>query len=244
MIDTAKDKLPRYYPLFLCAVRTGLRMGELFALQWGDNDWQGRFIEVQRNYTHGKVTTPKSGESRRVDMSRELGRVLKDLQTEQQIEAAARGWKEVPSWVFCSEVGGLLHPNNLRDRVFYGLLTKAGLRKVRFHDLRHTFASLLLQQGESLIYVKEQMGHSSIAVTVDRYGHLIPGGNKQAVDRLDTPMETSQFQSDSATQAQPDPLMMGPASSDSVEYSVVTGRGHGVSDGFRTRDLRIHNPAL
>jgi integrase len=65
------------------------------------------------------------------------------------------------------------------------LLLKIGLRKVRFHDLRHTFASLLLQQGESPVYVKEQMGHSSIQVTVDLYGHLIPDGNKQAVDRLD-----------------------------------------------------------
>jgi integrase len=153
LLETAKDKLPRYFPLFLCAVRTGLRMGELLALQWPDIDWHGRFIEVQRNYTHWRVTTPKSGESRRVDMSKELARTLTDLRTEQQIEAAARGWTEVPSWVFCNEVGGLLHPHNLRDRIFYGLLTKAKLRKIRFHDLRHTFASLLLQQGESLVYV-------------------------------------------------------------------------------------------
>jgi integrase len=59
------------------------------------------------------------------------------------------------------------------------------MRQVRFHDLRHTFASLLLQQGESPAYVKEQMGHSSIQVTVDIYGHLIPGANRSAVDRLD-----------------------------------------------------------
>jgi integrase len=76
------------------------------------------------------------------------------------------------------------------------LLLKIGLRKVRFHDLRHTFASLLLQQGESPVYVKEQMGHSSIQVTVDLYGHLIPDGNKQAVDRLDNhePMDVSEGQ--------------------------------------------------
>jgi integrase len=99
--------------------------------------------------------------------------------------------------------GGLLHPHNLRDRVFYGLLKKAGLRQVRFHDLRHTFASLLLQQGESPVYVKEQLGHSSIQITVDCYGHLIPGGNKQAVDRLDTPPPPSLFETESATSAQP-----------------------------------------
>lgn len=61
-LDAVRERAPRYYPLFLCAVRTGLRMGELLALQWGDLDFHGRFIEVQRNYTHWKVTTPKSGE--------------------------------------------------------------------------------------------------------------------------------------------------------------------------------------
>jgi integrase len=64
-------------------------------------------------------------------------------------------------------------------------LADAKLRRVRFHDLRHSFASLLLQNGESPTYVKEQMGHSSINVTVDIYGHLVPGGNRQAVDKLD-----------------------------------------------------------
>ena len=56
---------------------------------------------------------------------------------------------------------------------------------MRIHDLRHTYASLLIQQGESLVYIKEQLGHHSIQVTVDTYGHLVPGGNKAAVDRLD-----------------------------------------------------------
>ncbi len=203
LLETAKDKRPRYYPLFLCAVRTGLRMGELLALQWDDVDFHRRFLEIRRNYTHWKVTTPKSGESRRVDMSLGLAQALKDLYLERQLEAAAKGWPEIPLWVFCNEVGGLLHPHNLRDRVFYHLLKAAGLRKVRFHDLRHTFASLLLQQGESPVYVKEQMGHSSIQVTVDQYGHLIPGGNKQAVDQLDVPVGKPPKNTDSATQPQP-----------------------------------------
>jgi integrase len=72
--------------------------------------------------------------------------------------------------------------------ITFRLLKRAELRQVRFHDLRHSFASILLQNGESPVYVKEQLGgHSSIAITVDLYGHLIPGGNRQAVDRLDTP---------------------------------------------------------
>jgi len=72
-------------------------------------------------------------------------------------------------------------------QVWPKLSAKTSLRYARIHDLRHTFASLLIQNGESLAYVKEQLGHHSIKITVDTYGHLIPGGNKAAVDRLDEP---------------------------------------------------------
>jgi integrase len=78
------------------------------------------------------------------------------------------------------------------------MLTKVGLGHIRFHDLRHTFASLLIQQGESLAYVRDEMGHASIQITVDTYRHLVPGGNRAAVDRLDDPAQPS------ATSAQPD----------------------------------------
>jgi len=64
---------------------------------------------------------------------------------------------------------------------------------------RHTFCSRLIANGESLAYIKEQMGHSSIQVTVDLYGHLVPGSNKQAVDRLDEPVETANAEAESAT---------------------------------------------
>src|SRR5262245_4821188 len=81
------------------------------------------------------------------------------------------------------------------------MLEKAGLRQIRLHDLRHTFASLLLQQGESIVYVKEQLGHASIQITVDTYCHLIPGANRGTVDRLDdAPVQLD------ATPAQPDPF--------------------------------------
>jgi integrase len=74
---------------------------------------------------------------------------------------------------------------NVKNRVvFHPCLRKAMLRRIQFHDLRHTFASLLIQNGESLAYVKEQLGHSSIKTTVDIYGHLVPGANRQAVNRL------------------------------------------------------------
>ena len=87
-------------------------------------------------------------------------------------------------WLFTTSTGTQLDASNLR-KVFNKLLAAAKLRRVRFHDLRHTFASLLIGQGESLAYIRDQLGHSSIKVTVDTYGHLVPGGNRQAVDKLD-----------------------------------------------------------
>jgi len=79
------------------------------------------------------------------------------------------------------------------------ILRKAGLREIRVHDVRHTYASLLLSDGASLVYVKEQMGHSSIQMTVDIYGHLIPSSNRAAVNRLDGRINPQV----AATQAQP-----------------------------------------
>ncbi len=73
----------------------------------------------------------------------------------------------------------------MRKRLLRPCLERAGLRQIHPHVLRHTFASLLLSNGEPITYVKEQLGHGSIQLTVDTYGHLIPGANKAAVDRLD-----------------------------------------------------------
>jgi integrase len=70
---------------------------------------------------------------------------------------------------------------NVKNRYFHKCLERAKLRRVRFRDLRHTFASLLIQNGESLAYVKDQLGHASIKMTVDFYGHLVPGANRDYV---------------------------------------------------------------
>ena len=100
-------------------------------------------------------------------MSRQLTETLKALLLERKRETLKNGWGEVPPWVFVNETGGMLDGDNLRRRVHSGILKKAGLRYVRLHDLRHTFASLLIQNGESLAYVKEQLGHHSIQITID-----------------------------------------------------------------------------
>jgi integrase len=184
-LETIRGHYPRYYPLFMCALRTGLRLGELLALEWGDIDFRGGFIEVRRAYVEGRMTSPKSGKSRRVDMSPQLAETFKMLRTERKKEALATGKGEVPELVFLNEAGRVIDPGNLRGRVFYKALAKGGMRRIRIHDLRHTFASMLIQNGENLAYVKDQLGHHSIQITVDIYGHLVPGANRQAVAKLD-----------------------------------------------------------
>jgi len=200
LLKTAREKMPHHYPALLCAARTGVREGELIGLKWIDVDFNGKFIEVRRTISRGMVTSPKSGKTRRVDMSLQLTNTLDALLAERKAEALKlemdkpQGERRKPeviltevmdSWIFTTPIGTQLDPNNLRKHVFYRCLDLAELRRVRFHDLRHSYASLLIQQGESLAYVKDQLGHHSIQITVDTYGHLVPGGNRQAVDRLD-----------------------------------------------------------
>ncbi len=200
LLKTAKEKLTLNYPLLLCAARTGLRAGEVVALQWGDIDFNGRFIEVRRNMSKGKLSSPKNHKTRRVDMRLQLTNTLDELLAKRKAEALKREYgkhqkdrrndNEVLSevmdgFVFTTSEGKPLDPNNMRRQIFYRALDLAELRRVRFHDLRHTFTSLLIQQGESLAYIKDQMGHYSIQMTIDTYGHLVPGTNRQAVDRLD-----------------------------------------------------------
>jgi integrase len=191
LLDACRRYFPSYYPFVLCLVRTGMRIGEVIALQWGDLDFNGRFAEVRRAINDGIVSTPKSGKGRRVDLSAQLAKTLRAHLVARKEETLKKGWEKVPVWVFANEAGNPLNPDNFRNRVWPKLLAKAGLRTIRIHDLRHTYASLLIAQGEGLAYVRDQMGHHSIKVTVDTYGHLVPGGNKAAVDRLDEPSDAT-----------------------------------------------------
>lgn len=183
----AKEHYPRYYPLFLTALRTGMRIGELIALKPGDLDFNGNFIEIRLNCVRGIISTPKSGKIRRVDMSSELRRVLKSYLTSRKQEALRRGWGPPPEWLFYNKAGNLIDINHLRKRVFYKILEKAGLRKIRIHDMRHTYATLRIQSGHNIADVSKQLGHHSINITVDTYYHWIPGTNKSEVDQLDNP---------------------------------------------------------
>ena len=199
-LETAKNEALAYYPLFLCLARTGLRIGEAIGLQCGDLDFAGFGIEVRRNIVKGRVGTPKNGRTRRVDMSQQLAQVLRGeiANRKAQLLRLGKSADELGNlWLFQSGAGGPLDDSKVR-KVLARLLAKAGLPRRNLHSLRHSFASLLIQNGESLAYVRDQLGHSSIQITVDTYGHLVPGGNRRAVNRLDDGNKVETFEAISA----------------------------------------------
>lgn len=183
-LDTCQKLYPEYRTFFLCAFRTGARLGELIALHWSDIDWNEQNIKIQRSFRRGVVNKPKNNKSRVVDMSDQLMEALKRLQTTRKKEALKAGQGDPVEIVFHRD-GTYLDQKYIR-RVWTRILKKAGMRYKKPHITRHTFASLLLSNGESPVYVKEQLGHHSIKMTVDIYGHLIKNSNKKAVNKLDT----------------------------------------------------------
>lgn len=162
-----------------------MRQREILGLQWGDINWNGKFLEIRRASWNRIVTTPKNVKSRRVDMPDQLAQVLSEHRLTLTKSALKKG-RPMSEWVFPANVGAPLEPNRVRE-AFFLALKHAGLRLIRFHDLRHSFASWLIGNGESPACVKEQLGHHSIQTTVDTYGHLVPGANRKAVNALDDP---------------------------------------------------------
>ena len=189
---------------------------------------------VRRNWVQGKFTSPKSKRTRRIDLSRQLGRALLEARDARMLNAYLKGQANLSDeLVFPSEAGSILDHSNVYFRYFLPAIERAGIRRFRIHDLRHTFASQLLQDRASLAYVRDQLGHSSISVTVDLYGHLVPSANIAWVDRLDR--ATSQQQN--ATPAQLD-------EGDEQEVSLEVLEKDGGPGQSRTADLRFRKPLL
>ena len=172
------------YCLLLTAIHGGLRAGELAALRWADLDFRTKVIHVQRQITRGEKRRPKMRKARKVDMSSTLHGELQELRKRRQEAYLGKGLNEIPELVFVNRRGQRVDMDNYRNRVFIKACDKAKVRRRRLHDTRHTFASLLINNGETLKYIQTQLGHSSIRLTADTYAHLIPGKNRQAVDRL------------------------------------------------------------
>lgn len=175
-----------------------MREGELIGLRWGDIDFHGRFIEVRHNVVRRQETSTKTEKIRRIDLSPKFGKELLRLKETRQLEFSMKG-QALPKWVFLTPNGNRMTPEVIR-KGFYTCLEGAGLRRVRFHDLRHTFASLLIQQGTNVKYIQEQLGHSSISITLDVYSHLFEGDHRHQVQRLDDVPEKTELVSQSAYQ--------------------------------------------
>ena len=179
-----------YGPMFLCDFRTGLRLGELIALHWDDIDWETNVIIVRRSFKcnkkdekEQKPKAVKDGEERRVDMSAQLRAVLLELFKRRKLDSAKSGSWSTSKIIF--HYRGRYRAQNTVRKAFNVMLKKAGLRKIRVHDVRHTYASLLISNGVTLAYIRDQLGHSSIKTTVDIYGHLIPRSMQHVVNELD-----------------------------------------------------------
>jgi integrase len=186
LLTTFKKHFPDDYPIALLFARTGLRIGEVFALKWGDIDFVERTITVSRTRDQTDIDTPKNARERTVDMSIDLTQILTEYRKWMKERAMALGWGALPEWVCVCERGKPLSINRWRYKVFAKALEKAGLRAFRIHDLRHTFASMLLMAGENPAYVQQQLGHSSLRMTLDIYGHYIPKtSTRRGVDVLD-----------------------------------------------------------
>ena len=191
----------RYEILLWMAVATGLRQGELLGLRWSDLDWQTRSLHVQRQLQRQpgnglRFTPPKSAAGRRVIVLGEA--TIKKLRQHNVLLQAERrqageAWQE-NDLVFPSSTGTPWDHRNV-FRYFKRFLTKAALPDIRFHDLRHTAATLMLQQGVNPKIVQERLGHADITLTLNAYSHVLPAMQQEAAEKLDellTPIDISE----------------------------------------------------
>lgn len=188
-LQVVEESGDRFEPLYVLAITTGLRRGELLGLRWDDADLDssatgtlriGRAL-VREGGRHVIGETKTRRGRRQVNLTPRTVKALKahrKRQLEERMKLA--GLHEDQGLIFATEVGTPVNPENLVKRSFKPLLEKAGLPKMRFHDLRHTCATLLLGRGVHPKMVQELLGHATIAMTLDTYSHYLPSMGDQA----------------------------------------------------------------
>lgn len=180
----------RLESLFVLALATGLRRAELLGLRWSDVDLPGKALFVrqtlQRTDSGLEFVPPKTHRSARpLPLSDLAVRALESQRLRQAKErlAAGEAWQDL-GLVFANTIGTAMEPRNVNRR-FEQLRAAAGLEWLHLHDLRHAFATFLLDQGEELRTVMELLGHSTIRMTADTYGHVLPARARQAASAID-----------------------------------------------------------
>jgi integrase len=184
----ADDRLEALYDL---ALATGARQGELLALRWSDIDMEPGVIRIQRTLVRAvdglSFAEPKTGSSRRsIPIGKgtvERLRVHRRIQLEERM-ALGTTWGDA-DLVFANSYGRPIDAGHLLREDFYPLLNRAGLRRVRFHDLRHTAATLMLAQGVHPKVVSERLGHSTPMLTLTVYSHVTQTMQRESADKLD-----------------------------------------------------------
>jgi integrase len=181
-LSSAKDD--PWYPALHLAATTGLRRGELLGLRWGDLDLDSGELQVVQCVVQvgwePVVTAPKTRSSRRrIALDRTTVEVLRAHR--RVAEASALSGIETSSLVFPGRAGAPQNPNLFSGR-FQRLVKKSGLRRIRFHDLRHGHATNALRCGISPKVVAERLGHSSVVVTLDLYSHAVPSLQREAAE--------------------------------------------------------------
>ena len=181
----------RLEALYVLAVTTGLRQGELLGLKWDDVDLEEGTLRVRRTLTTAKsgpaLAAPKTKGSRRTVRLKQtpLSALKSHLNRQlEEIDRAGDRWRE-NGLIFASEAGEPLDRRIITTHRFKPLLKRAGLPQIRFHDLRHTCATILLSKNVNPKVVSEMLGHSSIAITLDTYSHVLPTMQESAADAME-----------------------------------------------------------
>jgi integrase len=185
----------RLEALYVLAVTTGLRQGELLGLKWEDVDLEAGTLQVRRTLTTAKngptLSAPKTRGSRRsVKLPQTASDALRSHLDRQlgEIDRAGNLWRE-NGLIFASETGGPLSRQHVTARHFKPVLKRAGLPEIRFHDLRHTCATLLLSKNVNPKIVSEMLGHASIAITLDTYSHVLPDMQDSAARAIEEALQ-------------------------------------------------------
>jgi len=168
----------KYKTLFMLAIFSGARQGELLGLKWSDVDWKNNQIHIQRTYNNKAWYDTKTETSnRKIDLGPVMMTALKKWKLPCPISEL--------NLIFPNEAGNPINHDNMCRRYFKPALKRAGLGKIRFHDLRHTYASLLIEQGENIKYIQTQLGHSKPTTTLNVYAHLMRPYNQESARRLE-----------------------------------------------------------
>ncbi|MDQ6780539.1 MAG: site-specific integrase [Candidatus Eremiobacteraeota bacterium] len=174
-------KMTPYHSLFYVALVTGMRQGEIFGLRWDCVDLESAYIYVRATLTRDKeneahLSPPKASRQRRIDLGPTTVAILREYKASQPSPSA---------WVFTDLHGAPLQKDAFVRGVFHRLLKAAQLPRIRFHDLRHTSATLALASGLNVKVISERLGHASAKMTLDVYTRALPTLQREAADRME-----------------------------------------------------------